>query len=329
MDNQSVLKDNYARRIDYLRLSVTDRCNLRCTYCMPPQGVPHLRHDDILTYEEIVRVVKITAAAGIRKVRFTGGEPLVRKDFPSLVSQIAQSNHELDLSLTTNGVLLADYASELKRAGLHRVNISIDSLIEETYRALTRGGDLAKPLEGMKVALDVGLHPVKINVVLLKGVNHTLKQIKPFVELIHRYPVHVRFIEYMSSRGALDESSFVPIEVVRKSLSRLGRFRESAAPVGAGPARYLEMAGAPGKIGLISPISAHFCPSCNRLRLTAEGKMKPCLLSSVETDLKELLRQGASDEDILHAVKYCLGTKPRGYRESQSILPHRMSRIGG
>ncbi len=329
MNDENVLRDSYSRRVDYLRLSVTDRCNLRCTYCMPPEGVPHLHHEDILTFEEIVRFINIAAKAGIRKVRFTGGEPLVRKDFPNLVSQVARGNDQLDLSLTTNGVLLADYAGDLRRAGLHRVNISIDSLVKETYRHLTRGGDLARPLEGMRVALDTGLDPVKINVVLLKGVNDSLVQIKPFVELIHRYPVHVRFIEYMSPRGALDQSSFVPVGVIRELLGRLGKLRESTSPVGAGPAYYLEMEGAPGKIGLISPISSHFCPSCNRLRLTAEGKMKPCLLSTVETDLRELLRQGASDDYILHAVRSCLGKKPRGFPENHENLSHRMSRIGG
>jgi cyclic pyranopterin phosphate synthase len=323
------LQDLYARRIDYLRLSVTDRCNLRCTYCMPPEGVPHLPHENILTYEEILRFVGIAVKAGISKVRLTGGEPLVRKNIESLVGVLAASYPQLDLSITTNGVLLADHAPSLKRSGLRRVNISIDSLREETYARITRGGSLQKVLHGLRSALEEDLHPVKVNVVLLKGFTDKREELEPFIRLIHDLPVFVRFIEYMSPRGTLDASHFVPITWVESELKRFGKIVEGTSPVGAGPARYLEMEGALGKIGLISPISSHFCPSCNRLRLTADGRMKPCLLSSEEMDIRSQLRGDASDQEILHSIRTCLHAKRKGYRERSQTLHQTMSQIGG
>lgn len=324
-----MLEDGHARKIDYLRISVTDRCNLRCRYCMPREGVPQLDHLDILTYEEIMRFVRIAADAGITKVRLTGGEPLVRKGVEDLVRTLAESYPLIDLALTTNGILLADFATGLRAAGLKRVNISIDSLNPGTYRELTRGGDLKRALQGMRAALDAGLDPVKMNVVLLKGVNDSPEEIGAFVRLALREPVYIRFIEYMSPRGDLDESHYIPAQRVVEVMRGFGAVNESDSPVGAGPARYLEMAGMRGKIGLISPISSHFCLTCNRLRLTAEGKLKPCLLSRAEVDVRSLLRSGVGDEEILGTVLTCLKEKPRERSDNTDGLDHKMFRIGG
>ena len=324
-----MLQDGHSRTIDYLRLSITDRCNLRCRYCMPAEGVPQLDHTDILSYEEIRRFVAIAAAAGISKVRITGGEPLVRKGVTGLVGSLAKSSPLLDLSLTTNGILLSRFAAELKEAGLLRVNVSIDSLNPDIFRELTRGGDLDQALDGLRAALDAGLHPVKLNVVLLKGVNDSPEALGAFIRMAQEQPVFVRFIEYMSPRGEMDASNFVSVEEVRRALRSFGKIRESEAPVGAGPARYLELEGMRGKIGLISPVSSHFCLTCNRLRLTSDGKLKPCLLSDLEVDVRGLLRSGAGDEQVLEAIRSCLAAKPRQHGGHSAEFDQKMSRIGG
>ncbi len=324
-----MLQDGHARTIDYLRLSITDRCNLRCRYCMPSGGVPQLDHVDILSYEEILRFVAIAASSGITKVRITGGEPLVRKGVSGLVRSLARDCPLVDLSLTTNGILLSRFAEELKEAGLLRVNISIDSLNPDTFRELTRGGNLRLALDGLRAAMDAGLHPVKLNVVLLKGINDSPEEIGAFIRMAQEEPVFVRFIEYMSPRGNMDDSHFVAAERVTQVLQGLGKIRESEAPVGAGPARYLGLEGMRGRIGLISPVSSHFCLTCNRLRLTSDGKLKPCLLSDTETDVRSLLRSGAGDEQVLGAIQACLAAKPRQHGGPNEDFDQKMSRIGG
>jgi len=320
------LTDRFSRTIDYLRLAVTDRCNLRCVYCMPPEGVPHLDHAEILTYEEMIRFTRIAVRAGISKVRLTGGEPLVRKDLPYLIREMASLRPSLDISLTTNGTLLADHAGELAGAGLKRVNVSIDSLDPETYRRITRGGDLSAALRGVEAALEAGLRPVKINVVVLKHLN---EEVDDFVDLVRRLPVHVRFIEYMSPCGAVDESYFVSAGEIVSQLEKHGSLRRSAPPPGAGPASYYRLPGAKGLIGFISPVSSHFCPRCNRLRLTADGKMRPCLFSQEEDDVRRLLRGGGSDREILRAIRDCLARKPRDHGGLASFTDRSMSQIGG
>ncbi|MDI6873736.1 GTP 3',8-cyclase MoaA [Candidatus Solincola sp.] len=326
----NVLVDRFSRRIDYLRLAVTDRCNLRCVYCMPPEGVPRLDHKEILTYEEILRFLRVAVRAGIGKVRLTGGEPLVRKDVEQLVEGIAALRPRLDISLTTNGTLLAGKAESLAAAGLKRVNVSIDSLNPETYRHLTRGGDLSSALEGVEAALEAGLDPVKINVVTLKHLND---EVEGFLDLVYRLPVHVRFIEYMSPCGAVDASYFVSNREIQTRLLRHRSLEEAPSPAGAGPARYYRLPGARGMVGFISPVSSHFCPECNRLRLTAEGKMKPCLFSSDEVDVREILRGGADDreneEEIYRAILTALEKKPRDHGGMASFSRTNMSRIGG
>jgi len=322
----SPLVDRFSRPIDYLRLAVTDRCNLRCIYCMPPEGVVHLAHEDILTYEEILRFLRVAVRAGISKVRLTGGEPLVRRDVECLVEGIASLLPSLDISLTTNGALLAAKAEALARAGLKRVNISIDSLQPETYRRITRVGKLHDALAGMEAALEAGLSPVKVNVVVL---DHLGDELEGFVELVRRLPVHVRFIEYMSPCGTMDGSHYVPAGEIRRGLESYGDLREAAPPPGAGPARYFRLPGARGLFGFISPVSSHFCPECNRLRLTADGKMRPCLFSRDETDVREVLRGGCTDEEILRVIRRCLEKKPSDHGGISSFAGRTMYQIGG
>jgi len=323
----TTLLDPYARHIDYLRLAVTDRCNLRCMYCMPPEGVPQLRHEDILTYEEIVRFLRISVQAGISKVRLTGGEPLVRKDLDILIREISALREDVDISLTTNGTLLARQAENLAAAGLKRVNVSIDSLDPDTYHRITRTGDLADALAGLEAALEAGLEPVKINVVVLE---HLFDELEGFVDLVRRLPVHVRFIEYMSPCGMFDGSYYVSAEEIKVRLGEHGELtRSDVPPLGAGPARYYSLRGARGTIGFISPVSSHFCPECNRLRLTADGKMKPCLFSRQEDDVKEILRKSGDDAPVLEAIRLSLSKKPRDHGGFPESSGRSMSQIGG
>lgn len=321
------LIDPYSRHIDYLRLAVTDRCNLRCVYCMPPEGIPHLRHEEILTYEEMVRFLRISVQAGISKVRLTGGEPLARKDLDVLVREIAELREDVDISLTTNGTLLAGQAERLAAAGLKRVNVSIDSLDPDTYRRITRTGNLADALAGVEAALEAGLEPVKINVVVLE---HLYGELEGFADLVRRLPVHVRFIEYMSPCGMFDDSYYVSAEEIKRRLGESGELaRSDMPPMGAGPARYYSLRGARGTLGLISPVSSHFCPECNRLRLTADGKMKPCLFSREEDDVREILRGSSADGPVLDAIRLSLAKKPRDHGGFPEPSGRSMSQIGG
>ena len=320
------LIDAFSRPIDYLRLAVTDRCNLRCVYCMPPEGVPHLEHEDILTYEEIVRFLRVAVRAGISKVRLTGGEPLVRRDLDRLVREIAALRPAPDISLTTNGTLLAPQAEGLAAAGLRRVNVSIDSLHPDTYRRITRGGELSHALTGLEAALEAGLDPVKVNVVVLRHVN---EELEGFVDLIRRLPVHVRFIEYMSPCGAFDRSFYVSAADIMRRLGEHGGLEPCEPPAGAGPARYFSLPGARGRIGFISPVSSHICAACNRLRLTADGKMKPCLFSLEEDDIREVLRSARGDAPVLEALRRSLARKPRDHGGFPESVGRTMSQIGG
>lgn len=324
----SVLTDSYNRKIDYLRLSVTDRCNLRCLYCMPPQGVKAKCHEEILSYEEIEFIVKCAIKIGISKIRLTGGEPLVRKDLIKLVKSLSQASGLNDISLTTNGLLLADYAVSLAEAGLKRVNISIDSLDPEIYRRLTRGGDLARALDGLEAALEAGLTPVKINVVPIKGINDNLK---PFVDLIYKYPIHVRFIEYMpiGEGNFWSQEMYIPGIKIKEQLLALGELKRAPSPIGAGPAIYYQFPGALGTLGLITPISRHFCPSCNRLRITADGKLRLCLFSNDEINLLEVIRRGATVKQVCQLIKSALKRKPLRHNILEKNGNRTMSQIGG
>lgn len=333
-----VLKDNYQRTIDYLRISITDRCNLRCIYCMPSGGLIPIEHKEILRYEEILRVVNIASKIGVRKIRITGGEPLLRKNVIYLISSIKNIKGIEDLSLTTNGILLSRYAEELKNAGLDRVNVSLDTLKPERYKKITRSGDLEPVLKGIQAVERVGLSPIKINMVPIKGINSD--EIEDFAKLTLKSSYQVRFIEYMpfGSEEMWSPEKFISAEEIKLIVEGIGtlipvKMRKS------GPARYFRFENAPGVIGFISPISNHFCNECNRLRLTADGKLRPCLFSETEIDLKPALRGGASDDEIERLIKLSIEVKPKGHGlgpEKLALMIKKgeycrrpMSRIGG
>ena len=317
--------------IDYLRLSITDRCNLRCIYCMPAEGIRPLGHDDIMSYEELALFARAAVSCGIRRIRLTGGEPLVRKGVVDFVRMLSEIDGGLRLSLTTNGILLTRYASELKEAGLRRVNISLDSLDPETYGMLTRTGRLDEALEGLGEAIEVGLEPVKLNVVVLRGINDDPAS---FAELTRRVPVHVRFIEYMPYFGAKNGKWFVPGDEMRGRLGRLGELEEVDSPEGWGPANYYRLKGALGTIGFISPVTCHFCPGCNRLRISGEGQMKTCLFDHDGVDIRGEIRGGAGLPRLREIIEGELERKrSEGHKkpppEARPRITDHMSRIGG
>jgi len=324
--------DNFSRPISYLRVSVTDRCDLRCIYCMPSRGVSWRSHGEILRYEEIETVVRAAAELGISKIRLTGGEPLVRKGLVDLMAMIGRIPGIDDLAMTTNGVLLARYAEELKAAGLKRVNVSLDTLRPERFRTITRLGKLSDTLEGIAAAKEAGLAPVKTNTVVIRGLNDD--EVVDFARLTHAPDWHVRFIEVMPVGDNSDwaGNGYVPMDEVRERIEReLGKLKPAKLGSGGGPARYYRLAGARGAIGFIAPISDHFCYQCNRLRLTADGKLRPCLLSDYEIDLRTPLRRGATLEDIKRLIVEAVHAKPERHHLSEQVIPQgrAMSEIGG
>ncbi len=325
------MEDGFGRRIDYLRLSVTDRCNLRCRYCLPAAGVPAKPREEILSFEEVLRLVRVALTLGIRRVRLTGGEPLVRKGIVSFVARLARLPGLEDLALTTNGTLLAPLGRELREAGLQRLNISLDTLDPVKYRWLTRGGELGAVLEGIEAALALGFAPVKINVVVLRGVNDT--EWEDLAALSIERPLHVRFIELMpvGASWSLAGEHFAPCAAVRARLEeRFGRLIPAEGVAGAGPARYFRLPGALGTVGFITGVSDHFCATCNRVRLTADGKLRLCLHAQEEFDLRALLRAGASDAELAAAWRAALLCKPRASPGAGSAAGGRgMCQIGG
>ncbi|MBC7346877.1 MAG: GTP 3',8-cyclase MoaA [Clostridia bacterium] len=303
--------DGYGREIDYLRVSVTDRCNLRCRYCMPATGVKQKSHEEILRLEEIVSLLEVAVGLGFKRVRFTGGEPLVRKNFSYLVARTASLPGIEDLALTTNGTLLAEQAAELRRAGLKRVNISLDTLDGEKFARLTRGGNLERVKEGVAAALRYKLEPVKLNVVITRGFNED--EIEAFAALTRQEPVHVRFIELMPLGQATELNGFLPATEVLARLEQSVPLEPAAVP-GNGPARYYRLAGGKGTIGFIAAISQCFCARCNRLRLTADGKLRPCLESEHEVDVRGPLRAGATREELAALFRAAVAAKPARHR---------------
>ncbi len=324
--------DHINRRIEYLRISITDRCNLRCVYCMPEEGVPALRHGEVLSYEEIIRIVRVAAGAGIKKVRLTGGEPLIRKDVASLIRQIAAVPGIEDLALTTNGILLERMAGELAQAGLKRINVSLDSLVPERFEKLTRGANLSAVLGGIAMAEQAGFSPTKINMVPIHGLN--ADEIQDFARLTLAKPWHIRFIEFMpiGARAMWDETKVVKTREVMDAISALGELEPVESRENDGPARHFRLPGAKGLLGFISPLTAHFCGTCNRLRLTADGKLRPCLFSESEIDLKTPMRAGCGDDELVRLLNVALSVKPEGHSMAQGVQKvyrRTMSRIGG
>ncbi len=322
----NALIDTFGRHIDYLRISVTDRCNLRCVYCMPPEGVPWMPHDELLSYEEIATIVRIAARMGIGKVRLTGGEPLVRADLVTLVEMLGTIEGITEVSLTTNGQILAQHARELKRAGLMRVNISLDTLDSDRFHRITRLGDLSRTLEGIQAAEDAGLSPVKINMVVMRGINDD--EVVDFARMTRERGWHVRFIELMPFTMA----DMVPSADIRHRIESLGVLEEGTAPKGNGPAYYYRLLGARGSIGFISPITEPFCDRCNRMRLSSDGHLYPCLLTQGKVDLKEPLRDGATTSQLQGLILEAVAAKPEHYHlaiDDTVCAKRKMSRIGG
>jgi GTP 3',8-cyclase len=317
-ENLKSMIDSYNREINYLRVSVTDRCNLRCIYCMPKEGLSVIGHDDILRYEEILRVICASIQLGIAKVRVTGGEPLVRRGILDFLSKLKTIDGLQDVSLTTNGVLLESMAEGIFKAGIRRINISLDSLNQEKYECVTRGGSLERVLRGIDEAHRAGFSPIKINIVVIKGFNDD--EILSFARQTIDKPYQIRFIElmplgrvgmdyeekYLSNDTILDEIAkaypLVPVNVRKTNLD--------------GPAMLFRIKDARGEIGFISAMSQHFCQSCNRLRLTADGNIRACLFSDQEVDLKSKIRMGCSDSDLVRLIKIAAEKKPRGFKET-------------
>ena len=327
-----MLLDPYKRKINYLRISVTDKCNLRCRYCMPEEGIPLISHGAILTYEEILRIVRVFAAEGISKVRLTGGEPLVRKGIVDFISRLSQIEEIKDLSLTTNGILLKEYARDLKRAGLKRINVSLDSLTKERFFQITRRDEYERVWNGIEEALRVGFSPIKINMVAIKGLNDD--EIESFARLTLHLPLTVRFIEYMPSGNGEEwkESDILTIPQIKDRLERVGPLTPVPPDQWDGPSKRFKIEGAIGEIGLIGAVSSHFCSDCNRLRLTPDGKIRTCLFSDEEIDVREILRKGGSDQNLKERLLDALRAKP----ERHHINTHQfkkcqrnMSSIGG
>lgn len=332
--------DQHGRTIDYLRISVTDRCNLRCVYCMPPQGVPSKPHDAMLTLEEIAHFVAIAAQEGFSRIRLTGGEPLVRLGIADLVRQIAQTPHIQRVAMTTNGILLPKYIDQLRQAGLNRVNISLDTLDAQQYTNITRRGDINQVFAGINAALEAGFNPVKVNAVVIRSLNQDLLA---FARLSMDRPLHVRFIEYMpvgnpagqnglgwSKNDTIPNQELIQMindKGVAAGLGPLLGLGADSRPEGWGPARYYHFEGAQGTVGFISALSRHFCGECNRLRLTAEGKLRPCLFSDLEFDVKAALRDG-DDAEVRRILRAALDSKPDEHHNRVGTQ-RLMSQIGG
>ncbi|MEA3443034.1 MAG: GTP 3',8-cyclase MoaA [Chloroflexota bacterium] len=322
MAKETKLFDSFGRRIYYLRISVTDRCNLRCIYCMPAEGVPWIPHSEILSYEEIVSIVKIAVELGFTKIRLTGGEPLVRAGLPDFIKMLLRIDGIDEISLTTNGTLLKKYALELKQSGLRRVNISLDTLKADRYRHITRLGNLKDALDGIEAAQDADLHP-KINIVVMRGINED--ETLDFAKQTYQ-GWDVRFIELMPFTKAAE---YVPAEELQQQIGYLGAL-EPCFVGGNGPAEYYRLPEAKGTIGFIAPVSKPVCLYCNRMRLTSNGQIRSCLLSDDGIDLKGLLRSNASHQQIRQLMLQAVASKPKYHPVLENIsLKSNMSRIGG
>ena len=322
------LFDSFSRGINYLRIAVTDRCNLRCVYCMPPEGVPRIPHDEILSYEEIRTVVQAAAELGITRIRITGGEPLVRADLSKLVQMLSELEGVDEVALTTNGTLLKQYALELKQAGLKRVNVSLDTLSPDRFQRITRIGELKDVLDGIEAARNAGLNPVKINTVVMRGINDD--EVLDFVKMACTEDWHIRFIELMPFGDVVE---FVPSCELQQRISLLGELEPCSTNIGAGPAISYRLAGAKGTIGFISPLTeSSFCSRCNRVRLSPDGKLRPCLMVEDAIDLKWPLRNNAPIQELKSLIINAVDSKPEHHRlRDNNVVPinHKMSQIGG
>jgi GTP 3',8-cyclase len=292
-DRAPALKDQFGRSIEYLRISVTDRCNFRCVYCMPAEGLAWLPKQDILSYEEITEVARQLAPLGLRRLRITGGEPTIRPDLPKLIAMLKAVDGIEDIALSTNGAKLPTMARDLKAAGLDRLNISADSLRQERIIAIARRDLKFDPVVAFEAAIEAGLQPVKVNVVVMRGLNND--EVEDFARLTLRLPIHVRFIELMpvGEMAHLTDAHVVPSDEVLARVARIAPLEPASGPArGNGPAKYYRLAGAAGSIGVITPMTHTYCGDCNRVRLTADGRLRTCLYGDHEVNLREPLRAG-------------------------------------
>ncbi|PIE58335.1 MAG: GTP 3',8-cyclase MoaA [Desulfobulbus propionicus] len=340
-ENKSRLVDLFARTISYLRLSLTDRCNLRCLYCDPedeelPSHLPKLAHCEMLSYEELLRIVGVAVGMGISKVRLTGGEPLVRSNVIDFIRAMGKIEGLTDVRLTTNGVLLEQYAEDLFQAGVTKVNISLDTLKPERFKRITGVDCFDKVWRGVLKALEVGFSPVKVNVVTMRNVNDD--ELKDFIRLAKKLPLQIRFIEFMPIGDATrwSTNTYISCDEIKERLVAFEKLVPLDRKETDGPAQVYRLGtGSQGSIGFISPMSHKFCDRCNRLRLTSAGTLRACLLYDQETDLKNIIRNGASDEDIRQTLIAAILNKPKGHEMAELIntpansCHGQMSRIGG
>jgi cyclic pyranopterin phosphate synthase len=330
------LIDRYGRIHNYLRISVTDRCNLRCLYCMPEEGMEFMDHDKLMSFDDIVEVVRAAAELGISKLRITGGEPLVRPKIEELIAELASIPGIEDIAMTTNGIFLQNKAKALKEAGLKRVNVSLDTLDPARFRLIARRGDLGKVLKGLEAAAEAGFHPIKLNMVLLKGMNDD--EIGDFLRMSYDHELHVRFIEYMPI-GHADEGwrkHYLPLSRVMEVAEQIGyRAKPIDGITGNGPSENWKIDGGKGTFGLIHPVSNRFCENCNRLRLTADGYIKPCLYWTEELHVRPAVGDPSAIKSMLMKA---IDLKPENHEmaellehKKQSHIPtdRRMSQIGG
>ncbi len=319
------MKDSFNREIDYLRVSLTDRCNLRCEYCMPESGIDNkIKHSDMLSLEEMFRLIQEFVLLGIKKIRFTGGEPLVRKGAVGLIKRVNRLEGVKEVTITTNGVLLEEYAEDLFHAGVKRINISLDSLHPKKYKEITRGGDIQKVFRGIEKAQKLGIKPIKLNTVLIGGFNDD--EIEDLVNLTLYEHIDIRFIELMpiGEASAFAKSKFLSNNIVLEKIPELKPVQKEDI---SSPANYFKLPNAKGRVGLINPITCKFCSDCNRVRLTATGKLKLCLHSDREIDLSKILRARG---DLNRAVKEAILTKEEEHHlENNEYIRRSMNQIGG
>ncbi len=313
------LIDQYDRQIDYLRISITDRCNLKCYYCTPFSEFKYLRRKEILSHEEIVRLAEAAVSAGISKIRLTGGEPMVRKGMMGLCRRLSAIEGLEGMALTTNGMLLEQRASDLFAAGIRRINVSLDSLNRKRFFEITGVDGLPQVLAGIERTETLGMAPIKINTVVMRGINDD--EIADFARLTLDKPYHVRFIELMPTEGwATDAHAgrFMSSSAIAEKIEEIGPIQTLPATDSYGPAKLYALTGAKGKIGLITAMSQHFCDACNRIRLTADGKLRTCLFSKEEIDVKTPLRQGATPFELSELFKKAVFKKPLSHNLKRS-----------
>lgn len=320
------------RVINYLRLSIIDRCNMRCTYCMPEEGIDFLPHTEILTYEEILHIVRLSVQLGIRKIRLTGGEPLVRKGIIGFLEKLGKIEPLDEITLTTNGVLLKEYAADIKASGICRINISLDSLKAERFFHITGRDYFDRVWEGIQEVERLGFNPIKINVVAIKGLNDD--EILDFARMTLKKPYHIRFIEFMpvGERNGWSSEKFMSTGEIYKLIQGLGDLTPINSNPLDGPAQRFVLDGARGEVGFIGALSNHFCNICNRLRLTAEGHLRSCLFSDREIDIKTPLREGKGDPHLLELLRFAIENKPENHGLKQQMprkCVRHMSSIGG